>query len=72
MPTCNIFPTLTGLLTLVTSSLLAQNARLVLYVTWLLSGGVTTYNGYATDHVMNSPGLLPPFLHTASDQKLEA
>ena len=32
---------------------------------------VTTSDARAADHVVRSPGLLPPFLHTASDQKLE-
>ena len=32
---------------------------------------VTTCFAYAADHVVRF-GLLPPFLHTASDQKLEA
>ena len=51
--------------------IVAQNATTVLYITWLLRGGVTTCKGHAVDHVIRFPRPSPSILHTASDQKLE-
>ena len=50
------------MLALVPSLLLAQNARSILYTTWLVRGGVIAFDGHSMDHMMKFPRFSPSIL----------
>ena len=57
-----------NLYTLIEFFNLVQNTRLGLLPSMTVQISVTTCDAHAMDHVVRFPGLLPPFLYTASDQ----